>query len=50
MRAVVVGGSNGIGLAITKELISRNYYVDILDRCVPENGLLQSEGSQKLMT
>lgn len=43
MRAVVVGGSNGIGLAIARELITRNYYVDILDRCVPEADVLPCE-------
>lgn len=31
-KAVVIGGSNGIGLAITKNLIDRGYYVNILDR------------------
>ena len=30
-KAVVVGGSNGIGLAIAKNLIARNYHVIILD-------------------
>ena len=35
-KAVVVGGSNGIGLAITKNLISKGYYVYVLDLCQPE--------------
>lgn len=35
-KAVVVGGSNGIGLAITKNLISRNYHVCILDMVEPD--------------
>ena len=30
--AVVIGGSNGIGLAITSLLINRGYYVKVLDR------------------
>lgn len=35
-KAVVVGGSNGIGLAITKNLIARNYHVVILDMAEPD--------------
>ena len=35
-KAVVIGGSNGIGLAITKQLIRRGYYVMILDICQPD--------------
>ena len=31
-KALVVGGSNGIGLAITSQLIDRGYYVKVLDR------------------
>lgn len=31
-KAIVVGGSNGIGLAISHSLIHRGYYVEILDR------------------
>lgn len=31
-KAVVVGGSNGIGLAIVKRLIKRDYHVVVLDR------------------
>ena len=34
--AVVVGGSNGIGLAITLQLTQANYYVHILDICTPD--------------
>lgn len=34
-KAVVVGGSNGIGLAITTNLINRGYYVNVLDICEP---------------
>lgn len=44
MKAIVVGGSNGIGLALTKKLIGRGYYVNILDRNEPEEGLL-AEGT-----
>ena len=40
MRAIVIGGSNGIGLAITKNLIDKGYQVEILDRHGPEEGVL----------
>lgn len=43
-KAVVVGGSNGMGLAISKLLSERGYYVEILSRTPPETGLLP-EGS-----
>ena len=39
-KAVVIGGSNGIGLAITKGLIGKGYFVEILDRHGPEEGVL----------
>ena len=39
-KALIIGGSNGIGLAIAKNLIERGYYVYILDRCGPEPGEL----------
>ncbi len=42
-KAVIVGGSNGLGLAIAAELINRNYYVEIFDRVEPEKGVLQSD-------
>ena len=31
-KAVVIGGSNGIGLAIVNQFIEKRYYVEILDR------------------
>ena len=34
-KAVVIGGSNGIGLAITNQLIKKGYFVHILDIKVP---------------
>lgn len=34
--AIVVGGSNGIGLAISKNLVERGYIVRILDICEPD--------------
>lgn len=45
-KAVVVGGSNGIGLAIVKRLIEKNYHVYVLDMVEPEQGIL----SQKSFT
>lgn len=42
MKALVIGGSNGIGLAIVKQLIARGYYVEIIDRHGPEEGILDS--------
>lgn len=40
MKAIIIGGSNGIGLAITKNLIDRGYFVEILDRHEPEKNIL----------
>lgn len=39
-KAVIVGGSNGIGLAISKKLIDRGYYLEICDISYPEEGML----------
>ena len=41
-KAVVVGGSNGIGLAICKSLVQRGYYIEICDCVQPEDGVLAS--------
>ena len=40
-KAVVVGGSNGIGLAICKSLQDKDYDIEIIDRVIPEDGLLE---------
>ena len=40
-KAVVLGGSNGIGLAISKELIERGYFVEVLDLAEPDKSLKQ---------
>lgn len=40
MKALVIGGSNGIGLAITKNLIANGYFVELLDRHEPAEGVL----------
>ncbi len=42
-KAVVVGGSNGIGLAISKKLIDRGYFLEICDRLCPEGEVLPTE-------
>ena len=42
-KAVVIGGSNGIGLAISKSLIDRGYYLEICDLIAPEEGVLTAE-------
>lgn len=39
-KAIVIGGSNGIGLSITRNLINRGFFVEILDRHRPEEGVL----------
>ena len=39
-KAVIVGGSNGIGLAISKKLIDQGYYVEICDQSDPEEGII----------
>ena len=39
-KAVVIGGSNGIGLAISKNLIDKGYFIEICDRLHPEEGIL----------
>ncbi len=43
-KAVVVGGSNGMGLAISKELIEKGYFVQICDICQPPEKLLKEGG------
>lgn len=42
-KAVIVGGSNGIGLAIGKNLIDRGYYLEICDYSELEPGILPEE-------
>lgn len=39
-KAVVIGGSNGIGLAVAKILIEKHYYVYVLDLVEPEKNIL----------
>lgn len=40
MKALVIGGSNGIGLAIVKHLIASGYFVNIVDRHGPDEDVL----------
>lgn len=46
-KALVVGGSNGIGLAISKELINRNYEVIIFDMSRPDVSIEQYFGKYR---
>lgn len=41
-KAIVIGGSNGIGLAISINLINRGYFVTILDRQEPDKDFIQN--------
>ncbi len=42
-KAVIVGGSNGIGLAISKALIEKGWFVEICGRTEPEPGVIPSK-------
>lgn len=42
MKALVIGGSNGIGLAISKNLMEKGYYLIILARNAPDKELLSN--------
>ena len=42
-KAVVIGGSNGIGLAIARDLLTRGYHICILDLCPPDKSLLAEQ-------
>lgn len=46
MKALVIGGSNGVGLAVASNLIDKGYDVIIIDRCAPEEGILPDDKSQ----
>ena len=46
-KAVVIGGSNGIGLAITLNLISKGYHVIIVDRSLPDEKYFNSKDTIK---
>ena len=42
-KALVIGGSSGIGLAIADNLIKRGYFVEIIDRHGPDQGILETD-------
>jgi len=42
-KAVIIGGSNGIGLAIGKILSEKGYYLEICDLVAPEEGILDKD-------
>lgn len=48
-KAVVVGGSNGIGLALAINLLKKNYYVIIIDKSYPDE-LHSNENIQFIKT
>ncbi len=41
MKALIIGGSNGIGLAIAQQLIAKGYFTILMDRHGPEKGILE---------
>ena len=41
-KAVIIGGSNGIGLAISKKLLDCGYDLEICDRILSEEGVLEA--------
>lgn len=44
-KTLVVGGSNGIGLAIAKNMIARDWFVVIVDRVAPDKKAALSKDS-----
>lgn len=42
-KAVIVGGSNGIGLAICNRLINEGYYLEICDKIKPEENVFNEK-------
>lgn len=48
--AVVVGGSNGIGLSIVINLIKKGYFVYIVDRSAPDKNYLNNEQYEFIKT
>lgn len=39
-KAIVIGGSNGVGLAVVNKLMNKGYFVEILDILKPEDSYL----------
>lgn len=46
-KAIVVGGANGIGASVARELISRGYFCVILDKTAPQEKELPKTDSYK---
>ena len=42
-KALIIGGSNGLGLAIGKCLVEKGYFLEICDICAPEEGALDEQ-------
>lgn len=42
-KAIVIGGSNGIGLALSTQLINKGYYLYIYDIVSPQEGTIPNE-------
>ena len=49
-KALVVGGSNGMGLAISKNLIDRGYFVIIVDKTLPDGNYLDKDKYEYINT
>ncbi len=45
-KAVIVGGSNGIGLSIAKQLLEQNYHVLVFDRVEPDYNALDNNSDE----
>ena len=41
-NAIIIGGSNGVGLSISKDLVTKNYHAIILDKVAPAEKLNDS--------
>ena len=42
-KALILGGSNGIGLAIGQKLVEKGYYLEICSRTQPDEKYLASD-------
>ena len=42
-KALILGGSNGIGLAVSKKLVEKGYYLEICSRTQPDEKYLASD-------
>lgn len=44
-KAIIIGGSNGIGLGISLNLLERGYQTVILDICEPDKAIVRGKGN-----